>query len=142
MAVKVAVTTPITTLGNQTDTPRNAMLMPTAKASMLVATESVTSRRPRVGSLLFSGSSRSAGLPEHLAAHVAQQRECQPAVVSVDVGGQALAGQPADDRHHELEQPEVKAQPEDVTRRHRVDGQTGGDGNRQGVHRQTDGESQ
>jgi len=44
-------TTPITTLAVQTETRMNAMLSPTARASMLVAMESVTSMGPRVGSV-------------------------------------------------------------------------------------------
>ena len=52
--VNVAVTSPIITLGIHTDSPSNAMLMPTARASRLVASESVSNVSPRVGSLLFS----------------------------------------------------------------------------------------
>ena len=72
-----AVTTPMTTLGVHTDTPNKAMLMPTANASRLVASDSVSKVRPRVGSLLIRRLF-AAGLPEHLAAHVAQQHERHP----------------------------------------------------------------
>ena len=61
--VSTPATRPITTAGFQTLTPSMARVSPTAKASMLVATESITMVSPRVGSVApLSSSSSKASL--------------------------------------------------------------------------------
>jgi len=57
--VKPAVTTPITVAGYQMLICSSARLSPTARASMLVATERTMRLRPRVGSGTFASSSPS-----------------------------------------------------------------------------------
>ena len=53
---------------------------------MLVASESVTSIQPRVGSAFARGTVPAAGVQEHLAADRAQEPEGEPVVEGGDVG--------------------------------------------------------
>jgi len=107
-----------------------------------VAIESVTSVRPRVGSARDCDWSLRRRFPKHLAAYVAQQSKCHPVVISADAIGHAAAGQPAEDRHEELEQAEVERQAEDVPRRDLFQDQAGRDGHREGVHGESDGKAE
>ena len=116
IALRAAATNPMTTLGAQIDTPIIAMPMPTAKASMLVAIESVTSMAPRGGIGLAAGVPLAAGFAQHLAANVAQESERDPVVPDADIGRQDVAAQPAEDRHHELEEAEMESDAERVAR--------------------------
>ena len=86
-----AATNPMTTLRNQTETPSRAMLRPTASASMLVATESVTSIHPRVGSAIGRSSfplhaSRSI-LPPPIKRVVPSRRQRRPCNRDADCPG-------------------------------------------------------
>ena len=89
------------------------MLTPTAKASMLVASERVKSMSPRVGSLRRPRRV-AAGVPEHLHAHQAQQDERRQAVVTRHAARHPRPGQPAEQGHHKLEQSEMEGEAEGV----------------------------
>ena len=107
-----AVTMPMTTAGNQISTPIIARLKPTARASMLVAMLSMISDQPFEGSPAPGSSSPLR--PDWIIRPptMRQQREGDPVIDRGDGPGDGQADEPADNRHEELEQSEVEAQPE------------------------------
>ena len=105
---------PIITADPQRVRPKTPRLNPTPSASRLVATESATSENPRVGSF----SDRRPPIVEdafvdHLGPQEHQQSEGQPGPPGPGDPDEIHSHEPPDDRHEKLEQPEVKAQPED-----------------------------
>ena len=129
----MAATMPMAMAGQSTAESSSAMEMPTASASSEVATASVISVFPRVGSAGGFSSSRES------AADGRQHHKCDPAGVIGEGVGRELAEEIANDRHEELEQTEVEAQPEHMPSRDFGQSHPRRDGNGERVHREAEG---
>jgi hypothetical protein len=81
-------------------------------------------------------------LPEHLPAHEGEEAEGDPVVDLSDVGLDRPARQPADDRHQELEEPEVEGEAQRLAAGRAPEDEPRPDRDGEGVHREADGEAE
>lgn len=82
------------------------------------------------------------GRANHVAAHDQQKSEGQPVVEGFDQGTEGQPRGPADEVHPCLEEAEVPGQPECLPEGHLGQAGPGGQGDREGIHRQGKGDQE